>query len=103
MTASRVVRNDAQSRYEIFTFDGSGQETLAGFAEFTAGRDKLRFVHTEVDPAFKGQGLANLLAAEALADAAARGETIVPLCPFIAKYLETHEVAGAVIDWPRRR
>ncbi len=97
------MRNDDQNRYEIFTFDGSGRETLAGFAEFMRRPGKIRFVHTEVDPAFKGQGLANTLAAEALADAVDRGETIVPLCPFIAKYLSTHDVAGADIDWPAKR
>jgi predicted GNAT family acetyltransferase len=39
------------------------------------------FIHTEVDPAFQGQGLASQLAAGALADAVATGDTIVPYCP----------------------
>ena len=38
--------------------------------------------------------------APALADAARRGDTIVPLCPFIAAYLQKNEVAGAVVEWP---
>lgn len=95
MTDTTVTRNDDASRYEI-TVDG----TLAGFAEFDVRHGSVRFTHTEVDPAFQGQGLAGILAKAALTDAAASGDAIVPLCPYIAKYLETHEIPGAEIRWP---
>ncbi len=96
MTDITVTRNDDESRYEIRSDD-----VLAGFAEFDLRPGSIRFIHTEVDPAFQGQGLAAKLASAALTDAAGRGEAIVPLCPYIAKYLETHEIAGAEIRWPR--
>ncbi|MCK2035540.1 N-acetyltransferase [Microbacterium sp. SSW1-49] len=96
MTDITVTRNDDASRYEIRS-DG----TLAGFAEYDLRPGSIRFTHTEVDPAFQGQGLAGRLAAAALADAAASGDAIVPLCPYIARYLETHEIPGAEIRWPR--
>ncbi|MCS3843464.1 GNAT family N-acetyltransferase [Microbacterium sp. AK031] len=91
-----VTRNDEASRYEIRVGD-----TLAGFAKFDQRPGEIRFIHTEVDPAFQGKGLASILAADALADAAASGDTIVPYCPYIAKYLKTHEVDGAEIRWPQ--
>ncbi|GAB3632149.1 GNAT family N-acetyltransferase [Microbacterium sp. AGC85] len=91
-----VSRNDDASRYEIRVGD-----TLAGFAEFDHRPGEIRFIHTEVDPAFQGKGLASVLAAGALADAAASDDTIVPYCPYIAKYLKTHEVEGAEIRWPQ--
>jgi uncharacterized protein len=94
----RVVRNDEAGRYEIWVGD-----QLGGFSEFEiddAGRAV--FPHTEVDPAFKGQGLGGTLVGEALADATKRGEGIVPLCPFVKKYLRENEVAGAVIEWPEK-
>ncbi len=97
MSDITVTRNDERSRYEIRSGD-----VLAGFAEFERRPGSIRFVHTEVDPAFRGTGIAMQLAAEALADAAASGETIVPLCPFIAKYLRRHKVPGAVIAWPEQ-
>ena len=97
MTDIAVSRNDEASRYEIHS-DG----VLAGFAEFDRRPGAIRFIHTEVDPAFQGKGLASTLAAEALADAATSGDAIVPLCPYIARYLETHEVAGAEIRWPEK-
>ncbi|MFK4759609.1 GNAT family N-acetyltransferase [Microbacterium sp. ZW T5_45] len=98
MSDTAVTRNDDTSRYEI-TVDG----TLAGFAEFELRPGAIRFTHTEVDPAFQGRGLAGILAKDALTDAAASGDAIVPLCPYIAKYLETHEIPGAEIRWPGRR
>ncbi|MFJ2503279.1 MULTISPECIES: GNAT family N-acetyltransferase [Microbacterium] len=96
MTDITVTRNDKESRYEIRSDD-----VLAGFAAFDLRPGSIRFIHTEVDPAFQGHGLAGKLAAAALADATERGEAIVPLCPYIAKYLETHEVPGAEIRWPQ--
>ncbi len=98
MTDITVTRNDDASRYEIHS-----DETLAGFAEFDLRPGAIRFIHTEIDPAFQGQGLAGVLAKAALTDAAATGDAIVPLCPYIAKYLETHEIPGAEIRWPGRR
>jgi predicted GNAT family acetyltransferase len=35
-----------------------------------------------------------------LDDAVARGERIVPLCPFIAAYLRTHPGWEGSVDWP---
>ncbi|MFB7844159.1 GNAT family N-acetyltransferase [Microbacterium sp. NPDC056052] len=90
-----VTLNEAESRYEI-TSDGA----LAGFAEFQRRPGTILFIHTEVDPAFQGQGLASRLAADALADAVATGDTIVPYCPYINTYLRTHEVPGAKVRFP---
>lgn len=97
MSDVTVTRNEDASRYEIH----SG-ETLAGFVRFDRRPGTIRFTHTEVDPAFQGAGIAGRLAEEALKDAAASGDTIIPLCPYIEKYLRSHEVPGAVISWPER-
>ncbi|MBS1908195.1 MAG: N-acetyltransferase [Actinobacteria bacterium] len=90
-----VTLNESDSRYEI-TSDG----VLAGFAEIQRRPGRILFTHTEVDPAFQGQGLASKLAADALADAVATGDTIVPYCPYISRYLRTHEVPGATVRFP---
>ncbi|MFS0853100.1 GNAT family N-acetyltransferase [Microbacterium sp. 179-I 3D4 NHS] len=97
MSDITVTRNDEASRYELRTGD-----VVAGFAAYEQRHGSIRFTHTEVDPAFQGQGLAGKLAGAALADAAATGDAIVPLCPYMAKYLETHEIEGAEIRWPNR-
>ncbi len=94
--APTVIRNDESSRYELT--DG---DELAGFAVFDLSEGgRIAFTHTEIDKAFRGRGFGDIIASESLADAARRGETIVPLCPFIARYLKDHEVPGGIIDWP---
>lgn len=94
-----VTRNDAAGRYELQVGDA-----LAGFTEFHRDRHgRLVFPHTEIDPAFSGRGLGGTLVEAALTDVAARDETILPLCPFIVKWLQTHEVPGLKIDWPEPR
>lgn len=90
-----VSRNDEASRYEIHS-DG----TLAGFADFDRRPGEIRFTHTEIDNAFQGRGLAQQLAAGALADAATTGDAIAPYCPFIAGYLQKHPIEGVEIRMP---
>lgn len=92
-TSTTVIRNDDESRYEIHVGD-----VVAGWTEFRVNGDKLVFPHTLVDPAFSGRGLASMLVGQAMADVAARGETVVPLCPFVVKYLDTHDVPGLMIE-----
>lgn len=93
-----VRRNDDESRYEVWVGD-----VLAGFTEFAPdSRGRHVYPHTVVDPAFRGRGLAQTVVAEAMADSARRGETVVPLCPVVARYLRENEVPGLDIDWPSR-
>lgn len=85
MTAD-VQNAPDRHRYEI-TQDGA----LAGFAEYQLVRgDRIIFTHTEIDPAFGGQGLGTVLVAGALADARDRELQIVPICPFVAKHVHEH-------------
>lgn len=93
----RVVRDDAAERYEILV-DGRP----AGFTLFEVDRHGRHvYPHTVIDPDYQGRGLAKRLVADAMADAAARGETVVPFCPVVARYLRENEVPGLVVDWPR--
>jgi len=93
-----VMRNDEAGRYEIRV-----EGAIAGFTEIEPdGAGRVVFPHTEIDPAYKGQGLGGILVREALSDAARRGETIVPVCSYVRKYLRENEVPGAVVDWPHR-
>ncbi len=64
--------------------------TDAGGAYYERSGGVVTFTHTEVDPAYEGQGIGSQLAAGALDQVRAAGETIVPLCSFIKKYVERH-------------
>ena len=95
MTDPIVTRNDAASRYEIH-LDG----VLAGFSDFIPGDGSVVFTHTETLPEFSGQGIGLALTKAAVADAVSRNETIIPLCPFVRRYLERNEVPGADVHFP---
>jgi predicted GNAT family acetyltransferase len=94
--SARVVRNDEKSRYEIWLGD-----SLAGFGAFTPEGDQLVFTHTEIDEAFAGKGLGKVLAAGALDDVVARGEVIVPVCPFIAAFVRKNEKYNDHVKLPQ--
>ncbi|WP_026481741.1 GNAT family N-acetyltransferase [Agromyces subbeticus] len=90
-----IVRNDDRNRYEL-SFAGE----RAGFAQYRRHDGVIVFTHTVVLPEFEGRGLGSKLAKFVLGDAVARGERIVPECPFIAAYLRRHEEYEASVDWP---
>ena len=48
------------------------------------------FLHTEVDDAYGGRGLAGDLVSFALADVREAGLRIVAHCPYVARWLEKH-------------
>jgi len=60
------------------------------------------FTHTEVDPAFEGQGIGSQLAAGALAQVREAGAKIVPLCPFIKAYVQRHPEYADLLAHPAR-
>ena len=80
-------------RYEIRV----GGE-LAGFAVYHRRGGRAYFVHTEIDAAFEGKGLGSALANGALDAERARGELIVPLCPFIRSYIDRHPDYTPLVD-----
>jgi predicted GNAT family acetyltransferase len=82
-----VTDNPEEQRYEAKV---GGQ--LAGFAAYRPhGEDVLVLTHTEVDPAYEGQGVGGALARGALDDVRARGgRRVVALCPFIGAWVARH-------------
>ena len=90
---------EEQDRYAI-QVDDSG--TAAGVAEFVEhitedGTRQRIFPHTEVGQEWGGHGLASILVRKALTDSVRQGFRIVPVCPYVRKWLASHEdVAGHV-------
>lgn len=80
-------------RYEI---DEDG--TLAGFTEYLDREDQRIFFHTEIGEEFGGRGLASSLIRDALSDTVKEGRRIVPVCSFVAKYIEKHDDVADHVD-----
>jgi uncharacterized protein len=82
----RVTDNPNELRYELWL----GLK-LAGEIRYTRDEDgTVVLVHTEVDPAYKGQGLGDVLVHGALDDLRERGLAMRPVCPFVTAYLRRH-------------
>jgi predicted GNAT family acetyltransferase/glutaredoxin len=82
---AEVVDVPEASRYEL-RLDGR----LIGLAAYRRRDGRIAFTHTEVDESCGGRGFGSRLAAAALEDARRQRLEIVPLCPFIAHYVEQH-------------
>lgn len=87
-----VHHNEAEGRFEL--------ETEGGLATAAYARDgdTLVFTHTLVPHAAEGQGVGTTLIAGALAQVRAAGWRIVPQCPFVAHYLETHPQDADLVE-----
>ena len=76
-------------------YDG---ETRVGVAELEEARGCWVITHTEVDPAYGGQGIARKLI-EALIEAARHdGAKIVPVCSYAAKMMRGKEAYADVLE-----
>ncbi|WP_018157627.1 GNAT family N-acetyltransferase [Demetria terragena] len=67
-------------RYEI-EVDGE----RVGLLSYRRDGERITMHHTEVDPAFSGQGLALELVQFALNEALTEGTSVLPTCTYVAK------------------
>ena len=86
-----VVHNEAAERFEA---DLDGQVAVA---EYQREGDTLYFTHTETPTAYRGRGIAGQVVESALAYVKANGLTVVPLCPFVARYIAEHPEYQALL------
>jgi predicted GNAT family acetyltransferase len=87
--AITVRNNPDRLRYEILDGDAVIGATFWIPYDGPGGAQRI-FYHTTVDDAYAGQGLASKLAREALDDTIAAGLEVVPVCPYIKKWLGKH-------------
>jgi predicted GNAT family acetyltransferase len=93
MSDVTVRNNPDEGRYEAWVDD-----QLAGIAEYRLSEQSVTFTHTEVADDLEGEGVGSALARTALDEVRAAGQRdVVPLCPFIAEWIERHpDYAGLV-------
>jgi len=82
-----ILNNEAEQRYELWVGDA------LALAAYKLEGDVIRFTHTEVPKALEGQGIGSRLIGNALDDVRRRGLKVVPLCPFVRRYIERHPEA----------
>jgi hypothetical protein len=88
-----VSRESDPDRFEI-AVDGD----VAGFAQFVDHEGHRIFFHTEVGEHYAGRGVASTLVAQALEATRREGMRIVAVCPYVKKYVNTHEDWASSVD-----
>ncbi|MFZ0531260.1 MAG: GNAT family N-acetyltransferase [Propionicimonas sp.] len=86
MSEPVVTDNAAAHRFEAHV-----EGRLAGFAEYQLTDQLVVFTHTEVDPAYEGQGIGSAIARSALDQLQQAGtRKALPICPFIKGWIQRH-------------
>ena len=93
-----VHDNVEKRRFEI----DLGYGALA-IAEYQLDEGKIKFIHTEVPPVYRGKGVGTALIRFALASARTRGLNVIPICPFFAAYIKKHAEAQDLLDPASRK
>lgn len=87
---AKVHNNHHHHRFEL---EIDGKLSIIAYQEIDD--QTLAIVHTEVDRSLEGKGVGSRLVAGMLSYVEDHDLKIVPLCPFVAAYLERHP------DWNR--
>ena len=80
----RLINNETDRQYE-FHVDG-----FVPKIEYIKSGDKIYLTHTEVPKELGGKGIASSLAKQVLEDIQQKGWKLIPLCPFVVKYIQRH-------------
>ena len=88
-----VTQESHPTRFEI-----SDDGEVFGFAQYVDHDGQRIFFHTVIGEAYGGRGLAAIVVREALDATRAEGLRIVPVCPYVKKYVETHHDWDDILD-----
>lgn len=76
---------------QVHHFEAREDDAVVGFVDYRLlDETRIELVHTEVDDAHQGRGIASELVRAALDDARDRGRRVVPSCPYVARWLTRH-------------
>ncbi|SNY54576.1 GNAT family N-acetyltransferase [Paractinoplanes atraurantiacus] len=95
------VITDVPDKQRFEARDEQGE--LAGLVTYQISGTIIAYTHTEVEPRYEGHGLGSQLARAVMDDARDKGRTVVPICPFISGWLETHHDYDAILARQGRR
>ena len=79
-----VTNNERTHRFEIEEGDSTA------FLSYRHVGNSIALDHTEVPPELEGRGIASKLTRSALEFAREQGLQVVPICPYVSKYLRKH-------------
>lgn len=80
----QLIVNEAESQFEFRIGD------QIALLEFAIEGPKIYLTHTEVSKTLQGKGIASELVRESLKYIKKQNLTVMPLCSFVAKYIDNH-------------
>ncbi|MGY1858276.1 GNAT family N-acetyltransferase [Modestobacter sp. SYSU DS0290] len=83
----QVTAIDAAEQHR---YEGRVDGQLAAIAEYIRTPELVVFTHTEVLPGHEGRGVASALVRHALDDVRRQELKVLPLCPFVAGWMQRH-------------
>ena len=96
MLPAGITDNAKLHRFELHV---DGQTAVLVYEK--AGQ-LLRLIHTEVPQPLEGKGVGSKLVSAVLRFAQEYNLNVVPLCPFVARYMKRHPEYSAIVDPPHR-
>lgn len=88
----RVLDNKEKNRFEA-EVEGS-----LAIIEYSVKPGVLSLNHTEVPKELSGKGIATEMAEKVLLQIELRGLKIIPVCPFIKKYIDKHPEWKSIVN-----
>jgi predicted GNAT family acetyltransferase len=82
--ALKITNNSLKHRFETEV------GTRTAFLAYRLANDLITFTHTQVPPALEGRGIGTALAKAGLKYAQQRTLRVVPQCPFVAEFIQSH-------------
>ncbi len=83
------MSNNVRDNAERHRFELDAQGHIA-FSNYKRADGVLTILHTEVPKELEGHGIGSALVRGVLDLARARGEKVIPVCPFVKGYMDRH-------------
>ena len=88
----RVEHSRAQERYEAYVAD-----EYVGYLDYVDEREQVVITHTVIADRFSGHGYGAQLVRHVLDDLAPTHKPIVPVCPFVARFVEKNPAYAPMV------
>ncbi len=89
-----TIRDNAES----LCYDAVVGDEVIGTLVYERSGSRIVFLHTIIEPEFRGRGIGTALVREALDDVRAKGLTLSNYCGFVAEFITAHPDYAGLVD-----
>ena len=96
--AAQTPELDVRDNMESLCYDALIDGEVIGTVVYEYSGPRIVFLHTIVDPEFRGRGIGTTLVAAALDDVRARGLMLSNYCAFVSEFIGAHPQYADLLD-----